>query len=56
MDMHDTAPHRLHNALSLVAKVSRLPYCVFLVNGIQKLVPGKKTKNKQTGTELRPQA
>lgn len=45
MDMRDTAPHRLHDALSLVAKVSRLPYCVLLVNGIQTLVPGeKKTK------------
>lgn len=56
MDMRDTAPHRLHRALSFVAKVPRLPYCVFLVNGIQMLVPGEKKNKKQTGTELKSQA
>lgn len=54
MDMRDTAPHGLHDTLSLVAKVSRLPYCVFLVNGIQTLVP--ENKNQKPGTELKSQA
>ena len=54
MNMHATAPHGLHDTLSLVAKVARLPYCVFLVNGIQTLVP--ENKNQKPGTELKSQA